>query len=250
MRNLGGFVESCHNHYKKESLREQNDALIKSNKELDRFTYSSSHDLRAPLSSLLGLINLSETEKQESTRNQYLKMMRKQIETMDQFIRDIMDYSKNINQEVHLTEIVVSDLVKDILSQLHYIEGVNEMDIRYEGIGPLTIRSDVTRLRVVFTNLISNAIKYRDVDKPSCTLIISASSTAHSTQFDFIDNGIGIHSAHHGKILEMFYRAHETSTGSGLGLYITHETVATLGGTLQFTSEVGKGSTFSISLPA
>ena len=238
------------NHYNKKSLKEQNVALTKSNKELDRFTYSSSHDLRAPLSSLLGLINLSEKEKQESTRNEYLKMMRKQIESMDRFIREIMDYSKNINQEVHLTEIGVSDQIKDILAELRYMQGAKEMDIQCEGIGPLIIRSDVTRLRIIFSNLISNAIKYRDASKPKCTLFISASPSAYSTQIDFIDNGIGIHPTHHSKILDMFYRAHETSIGSGLGLYITQETLATLGGALQFTSEVGKGSTFSITLPA
>jgi len=238
------------NFRKKENLKKQNRILLKVNKELDRFTYSASHDLRAPISSVLGLLNLSEAEKSEEQRGKYLQMMRKQMESMDRFIRSIMDYSKNINQKIELTEIVVGEQIQEAFDELRFMDGASEMDFLCEGIDRMVIRTDVTRLRIILSNLISNAIKYRDTNKERQSLTIRASQEGQQLKIEFLDNGIGIPPAYHAKIMDMFFRAHATSTGSGLGLYITRETLATMGGSIQFTSEAGKGSTFTIALPA
>lgn len=237
------------NYIHKENLFNQNNKLIKINDELDRFIYSSSHDLRAPLSSLLGLIQLSEMEKDEQLKKEYLKMMRSRIASMDRFIKEIMDYAKNARQEVSSEKVNVKEEMHSIIDDLKYMEGANTVSITCTGIDNLEITSDLMRLHIVFSNLISNAIKYRDVNKSQPELHINGSVHDSSLNLEFRDNGVGLAQAHHEKIFGMFYRAHDFSSGSGLGLYLVRETLNTLKGSIKIISEVGVGSSFTITLP-
>jgi signal transduction histidine kinase len=237
------------NYLKKEDLKRQNSELVKINKELDRFIYSSSHDLRAPLSSLLGLIQLTELEHDESLKKDYLKMMRGRISAMDLFIKEIIDYAKNARQEAEYELILLNDEIEKIIHDLKYMEGANTVTIKRTGLENLQINGDLMRVRIVLSNLISNAIKYRDPSKQNCELYISAEINADKVSIEFRDNGIGISPSHHEKIFAMFYRAHEISTGSGLGLYLVRETLNNLKGSIRIVSEVGKGSSFTITLP-
>ncbi|MEQ8362934.1 MAG: HAMP domain-containing sensor histidine kinase [Cyclobacteriaceae bacterium] len=237
------------NYLKKEDLKRQNSELLKINKELDRFIYSSSHDLRAPLSSLLGLIHLTELEPDDSLKKEYLKMMHGRITAMDLFIKEIIDYAKNARHEAEHTLIALNEEIQKIIHELKYMEGANLVTIRCTGLENIEMNGDLMRIRIVLTNLISNAIKYRDKSKEKCALHINASLESHSVSIEFKDNGIGISPSHHEKIFAMFYRAHETSTGSGLGLYLVRETLNNLKGSIKIISEVGKGSSFTIALP-
>ena len=110
------------------------------------------------------------------------------------------------------------------------------------------VQSDAYRLKVVFSNLISNAIKYHDLAKDKPYILISCDKN-HGYHINVEDNGIGIPEEHQSKIFDMFYRAHDRSEGSGLGLYIVKETLTKIGGQISVASEHGKGSTFSITLP-
>ncbi len=236
------------NHIKREYLLNQNKELIKINRELDQFIYSASHDLKAPLSSLKGLIQLSELEPEESARKSYLIMMKERIASMDSFIKEIIDYAKNVRQEVDYEKIVIKDLLANVMEELKYMEGARTVKIQCVGMDDLVIMCDTMRLKIIFANIISNAIKYRDTSKESPTLIITAILGAE-LRLEFKDNGLGISSGQHKKIFDMFYRAHETSSGSGLGLYLVKETLSNLKGTIQVESVEGGGSTFIISLP-
>lgn len=237
------------NYLKKEELKRHNAELVKINNELDRFIYSSSHDLRAPLSSLLGLIQLTELERDESLKKNYLKMMRGRIAAMDLFIKEIIDYAKNARQEAEYECININDEIEKIIQDLKYMEGANVVTVCRTGLENVTINGDLMRIRIVLSNLISNAVKYRDNTKEKCELHISASADSNSVVIEFKDNGIGISPSHHEKIFAMFYRAHETSTGSGLGLYLVRETLNNLRGSIMIVSEVGIGSTFTVTLP-
>lgn len=237
------------NYIRKENLFSQNNELIKINDELDRFIYSSSHDLRAPLSSLLGLIQLSELEKDEPLKREYLRMMRDRIASMDRFIKEIMDYAKNARQEVTCEKIKIKDELHSIIDDLKYMEGANSISITCSGIDNVEITSDLMRLHIVLSNLISNAIKYRDVSKPQPELHINGAIDQSSFKLEFTDNGVGIAPAHREKVFGMFYRAHDFSNGSGLGLYLVRETLNTLKGSIKIISEVGVGSSFTITLP-
>lgn len=237
------------NYLKKEDLKRQNAELVKINNELDRFIYSSSHDLRAPLSSLLGLIQLTELEHNESLKKDYLKMMRGRIAAMELFIKEIIDYAKNARQEAEYELINLNNEIQKIIQELKYMEGASRVSVRCTGLDKVQINGDLMRIRIVLSNLISNAIKYRDKSKEKCELYINAVTNSNSVSIEFKDNGIGISSTQHEKVFDMFYRAHETSTGSGLGLYLVRETLNNLKGSIEIISEVGEGSSFTITLP-
>ncbi len=237
------------NFTRKENLVNQNQELLKINNELDHFIYSSSHDLRAPLSSMLGLIQLSELEKDESAKLEYLKMMRGRIATMELFIKEIIDYAKNARQEIVVEEINIKEVIHSVIDELKYMDGLPQATISCHDIDNMLIVNDRMRLRIVISNLISNAIKYRDVSKPKPELQIIGSTGPTGFNLEFKDNGIGIESDHHDKIFAMFYRAHEISNGAGLGLYLVRESLNSLGGSIKIVSKANEGSSFIVTLP-
>lgn len=168
---------------------------------------------------------------------------------MELFIKEIIDYAKNARQETEYELITLNDEIQKIINELKYMEGASTISVQCTGLENIKINCDLMRIRIVLSNLISNAIKYRDKSKKKCELLINAVTNTNSVSIEFKDNGIGIPSSQHEKVFDMFYRAHETSTGSGLGLYLVRETLSNLKGSIKIHSEVGEGSSFIITLP-
>ncbi|MBP9925368.1 MAG: HAMP domain-containing histidine kinase [Cyclobacteriaceae bacterium] len=237
------------NHATEKELLAKNDLLAKTNRELDRFVYSASHDLRAPLSSLLGLIEVAHKTSDPSEINQCLDLMRQRVNNMDGFIKEIIDFSRNTRQEVRQEEFNLLNFIKEIVDDLKFAEGMEQIYVRLDIAPDLAIISDTTRLKVVLNNLIGNAFKYHDSQKEQPEVYIKAQVEEPMIRIDIEDNGLGIATEHQSKVFEMFYRASEKSQGSGLGLYIVQETLAKLKGAIQLRSTVYKGSTFSVWLP-
>lgn len=223
--------------------------LKKINEELDRFVYSASHDMRAPLSSLLGLINVAEKSHSSEEKAMCLNMMRERIGVMEGFLKEITDYSRNVRTAIKRKSVMVLEAVNASLTELDFLSERSKITIIKHIDPELTMLTDETRFAVVLNNLISNAIKYYDPSKPQSFITIRAS--LHQDQFLLAveDNGIGISHEHVNQIFNMFYRATTFGEGSGLGLYIVNETIQKLGGTISVQSEEGKGSTFTIQLP-
>lgn len=228
------------------ALMIRNQELEKSNVELDRFVYSASHDLRAPLNSISGLLNLQRLEPHSMD---YTDMIQSRVTIMDKFIRDIIDYSRNsrtavVKESVRLREVI--DEIVDVLkiSQLNHPVAF-QVDVEHS----FSIITDLPRLRVVLNNLISNAMKYTDVSKNDSYIQVKAWHEQGQTIVEVADNGIGIDAALQPKIFDMFFRATTVSTGSGLGLYIVRESLEKVKGTISFQSEMGKGTRFRVVLP-
>lgn len=225
----------------------QNEQLVKANLELDRFVYSASHDLRAPLSSISGLVTLAQRD--PSAQHLYAGMMRDRIRVMNRFITDIVNYARNARLEIEIAEVNLSQLVREIIDGLKYFPNYERITIELKADSELILLSDHSRLRVVFNNLITNAIKYQDSRKEHSYLRIHLSLTGTTCQAVLADNGIGIKEEFQARIFDMFYRATEKSKGSGLGLYIVKETLDKLNGSISFQSTFGKGTTFTVSIP-
>jgi len=229
-------------------LRETNDMLRKTNEELDRFVYSASHDLRAPLMSLLGLIKVIELEKNNDI-SQHLEMMKRSITRLDVFINDIINYSQNsrLHPEIEMVDFQV--LLTACFDQLQYLASSG----RVKKIIDLHINtpfySDSKRISVVFNNLLSNAINYHNPFEPNPFIKIRVESNEFDCAIEVIDNGKGIRDEHQPKIFNMFYRANEDAKGSGLGLYIVKEIIDKLDGTIRVESKPGAGTKFIIMLP-
>src|SRR5687768_11227883 len=161
-----------HEHKRKKAertLRKQNEELVKINKELDSFVYSVSHNLRAPLMSVLGLINLVQIEnmKTDQNLNQYFAMMQHSIHKLDDTLKEILDYSRNARSELNIECVDFEKLVEDSFERLMYINGSSEINKSLHVEGNAKLYSDTYRLSVIINNLISNAIKYRDAIKES-----------------------------------------------------------------------------------
>lgn len=234
-------------------IRSQNDELTKINSELDRFVYSTSHDLRAPLSSIRGLIQLTEREKNVDEIRHYISLMKTRINNLDKFITDISDYSRNSRTEIVRTRLQVRNVVRHVLEDLSFYPGSESVNVEVNVADDVFISSDITRLQMVIGNLVSNAFKYYDPAKEERFIKISAQAQPRqegdTLAIVIEDNGIGISPDYAPRIFDMFFQAHEKSTGSGLGLYIVKETVEKLGGTIAVDSAVDKGSQFTIRLP-
>lgn len=234
------------------SLHKQNQMLIKVNQELDKFVYSVSHNLRSPLMSILGLLNISRKEVQNndiSRMTDYFDMMEESIEKLDNTLKEIVDYSKNSRIEVKVDKVNLNTLLKNCINQLKYLEGADQVSIDITFDGPEIIQCDDYRLNVIFTNLISNSINFRDPNKDVNKLTVSVHTTASKTSIRLKDNGIGIMQDYIDKVFEMFYRASEKSNGAGLGLYIVKETVDRLLGKISIDSTIGVGTTVDVEIP-
>ena len=233
-----------------QEITQKNTQLAKTNEELDRFVYSASHDMRAPLSSLLGLINLCEKTSKPEEVHMYLELMKGRIKMMEGFIREVTDYSRNTRLDVSSEEFVLGDVILETTRNLSYIEVSKQVRIEIQPSCRLNLCTDVSRLKVILNNLISNAYRYHRFNQDDPYIIFSAEKKDNIVTVHVQDNGTGIMPEHHQKIFDMFFRASETSEGSGLGLYIVKETIQKLGGTIRVESNFGQGARFSFSIPA
>ena len=232
-----------------QKLLEKNDDLVKINAELDRFVYSASHDLRAPISSLLGLIEIARLEKDMDSVAQLLDLQKKSLLRMDSFIQDIVDHSRNVRLQVVAEPVDFDLLVGNALEQLQFMEKFKKIrkviDIKQERV----FYTSTTRVEIILNNLLSNAIKYADLQKEDPHLHVTISFQNNQAEIRIADNGEGIVSDAVPKIFNMFYRASGNGTGSGLGLYIVMEAIQKLQGTINVQSEYGKGTEFIVTIP-
>ncbi|MEQ6119764.1 two-component regulator propeller domain-containing protein [Reichenbachiella sp. MALMAid0571] len=225
----------------------RNQALAKINTELDRFVYSTSHDLRAPLASTISLINIARMESSSEVKNEYIDLIEGCMNKMDHFISDIIDFSRNKNAEVKSVMFNIKELASEIFANLKYLDHAATLKSEIEVIGDNIISGDMLRIKMILSNLITNAILYSNDKNPYVKVLIDTSKSPMEITIE--DNGIGISEVEKNKVFEMFYRANDKSKGSGLGLYIVKETVDKLGGKIKMKSKLGEGTTFRISLP-
>jgi signal transduction histidine kinase len=236
-------------HLAEQDLRQQNVELVKINKELDSFVYSVSHDIRSPLMSVLGLVNLLQTEGDTiDNKEQLFDMMRTSIHKLDDTLIEIIDYSKNARSEVVPSAVDFNSVIHDSFNHLKFMPGCSEIKKEIEIKDGVIFYSDVYRLKVIFNNLISNSVKYRDKRKESFVKV-EIRLTEESAIILFEDNGIGIEQQLLDKIFNMFFRATDQCEGSGLGLYIVKEAIEKMKGTIGVESVLGYGTKFRIELP-
>ncbi|MCK6617263.1 MAG: PAS domain S-box protein [Cyclobacteriaceae bacterium] len=218
------------------------------NTELDNFVYKVSHDLRAPLSSILGLINLSKLPGNTDDLRTYFQVIEKKVHDLDHFISDVLSHSKNLKMEVSISKIDLKSIISKTFADLSYLPGASEVEVTTR-VSEQEFYSDPWRISEIFRNLISNAIKYRQPQTARAMVHVTVEITPAMATIIFADNGIGISEEDIDKIFDMFYRATERSDGSGIGLYIVKNAVEKLGGKIAVSSKVGFGTTFTIHLP-
>ena len=229
-------------------LQKTNQELSKRNTELDNFVYSVSHDLRAPIASVLGLINLAKKDGDLAMKDTYLEMINNSALQQDHFIREILDQSRNSRLDVKREEILFEPIIDETFSQLSFATPTGKavekiISVRQDK----PFHCDRWRLKVILNNVISNAIRYRNGRDP--VIKVDVNVTEKGAQVRIEDNGKGIAKEHLKHVCRMFYRATDDGAGSGLGLYIVKETIDKLNGSINIDSVEGEGTTVLLTIP-
>lgn len=231
------------------TLQVKNNELKKTNDELDRFVYSTSHDLRVPLTNVMGLIDITEMSINDEAPKKYLALMRQSVVALDDVIRGILDYSRNARAEISMEEVNIRKMVDDVKEAVKYHHHANAIDFRIFINEQIPLYTDKQRLFVILNNLVSNAIKYFNQQEAHPFISIVVQINTERALIFIEDNGIGIPEAYHEKVFEMFYRASSQANGSGLGLYILKETLNRLNGKISVVSGADIGTTFIVEIP-
>jgi signal transduction histidine kinase len=236
-----------YNRQLKKAVATRTASLVKTNRELDSFVYSVSHDIRSPLSSMQGIINLMRLD--PGGMDKYIQLLETSVDRLDTFTGDILDYSRNSRSDLSFKEVDVALVVEKAIADLKFLDEKNDVTFIKEFKLDKVFHTDEWRLEVILGNLISNAIKYSDSDKDTSFVRIRATTDKKGLGLFIEDNGIGIAEKHMDKLYDMFYRATENSRGSGLGLYIVNETIGLLKGKIEIKSVQGEGTQIDIFLP-
>ncbi len=227
----------------------QNAQLELANKELDHFVYSVSHDLGAPLKSILGLVGINRLTRSEEEAKETVDKIEASVVRLESLIREILDYSYNKRQALKMEQIRLKNLCAEILDSLTYVEGYDSVRIHLETHGVDEIYNDRTRLKLILSNLLTNAILFQKKEPGHEPFVrITARKENELVLISVEDNGEGIKPGLQNKIFNMFYRGTITSKGSGLGLYIAREAAEKISGRIFVESEYGKGSVFTIAV--
>jgi signal transduction histidine kinase len=230
-------------------ILEQNKNLEKANKELDLFVYRSSHDMKAPVASIKGLLNLLQFEQISGPVAEYFDKIQNRVYKLERYINEITEYSRNVRMELSPEPLLLSGIFEEVVENHKYYKTADQVETIIEDLTKGTVVLDRARILNILNNLYYNALKYHNVNQPHPFIKIKAWHNESQVWIEVTDNGPGIDPSLHEKIFRMFYRGNEASDGSGLGLFIVLELVNKLGGQLYLESKPREGSSFKICLP-
>ena len=230
---------------------EELEKYIESNMQLENFAYIASHDLKEPICSIQGLIellDLSASEKLNEDEKQFISMLKMATSNMQKLIEDLLTYSRVNSQKFNFDIVNINSLLETIQFDLRAIMQEKKAVVEAKNM-PSAITADPTKIRQLLQNLITNAMKFQQENKTPL-IKISCEEKEREWIFKIEDNGIGIKPEFHEKIFLLFRRLHSRSEfeGTGIGLAICKKIVEQHGGNIWLDSEYGKGTTFSFSI--
>jgi signal transduction histidine kinase len=229
-------------------LEDERENLNRENKELDSFLSNTSHDLRTPIASILGLTYLGKIELQEEKARSFMNMIEERIRKLDLVIGDILSLSRSKKVDLKFEQLDFPKLLDETIADIRFNKGVSAIQLDYQEGPNDTFKSDYNQIKIILNNLMSNAVKYHNLNQPNPYIKVTFRRTRSNVEISIEDNGTGIEQDSIPKIFDMFYRASLTTDGTGLGLYIVQEALVKINGTITVESELGRGSTFKVML--
>ncbi|WP_299990875.1 PAS domain-containing sensor histidine kinase [uncultured Pontibacter sp.] len=231
-----------------EELMHKNSELIKINNELDNFVYAASHDLKAPITNLEGLLQALEEDLGEDLQKHevLLKHMNGALGTLKNVIADLSDVTKLKHEHEAPEDVQIRDMLEDIKISLQpYIEHTGAV-VQCKAMAFETLRYSRKNLRSILFNLVSNAIKYSSPDRNAIVKISTTITESGVYELSVQDNGLGLAPSQIGKIFSLFKRAHDHVEGTGIGLYLVKRILDNSGDSISVESEEGMGSRFIV----
>lgn len=230
-------------------LATKNKELQSAYDELGKFAYSVTHDMRGPLLSVLGAISIAEGSNDIAEIKDIMGMMSLAVKKLDEFITNIHEYYNLKRGQLVFEEISFNDVLNDTaalfrisgsVDNIRFTSTVNQQD---------TFLSDQTSIKIVLTNLLSNAFKYQQRGKTDKFVDVNIDVNNGIATIFVKDNGIGIDAQHIDNIFDMFYRATSAETGSGFGLFNVKDALNKLNGTIEVSSAINEGTIFKVTIP-
>lgn len=220
--------------------------LIKTDEGLRTFLYRSSHDLRGPITTLLGLAQLAEKENQQADIGLYIKKIKSSGHQMLRFLKKLNETNVVFRTERSLERINWNQILSDVKAEIDHLYSEKRAELIIDNKVQHDLLSDNSLLRTIIHNLVENAIIFNSGPESRVRLTLSYKNL--ELQIKVTDNGHGIDDKIKTKIFEMFYRGSEQSKGNGLGLFLAKRAVEMLEGTINFKSLRGE-TTFLVTLP-
>jgi PAS domain S-box-containing protein len=237
-----------------EELRDTNNRLSHTNVDLDTFVYIASHDLKAPIANIEGLLLALEEQlpapvRQDAAVTHLLELMGESVNRFQRTLNQLTDVSKLQQAHAEPPEAVdLSALAEAIRLDLAPLLTATNGHLVLPPTTDRTVRFSPKNLRSILYNLLSNAIKYRAPDRPPLVTLRTSYANGY-VQLEVQDNGLGLTDEQQGKLFVMFRRLHTHVEGTGVGLYMVRRIVENAGGSIEVVSQPGLGSTFTVRLP-
>lgn len=226
--------------------------LALANRELETFTYTVSHDLKAPLRGIDGYSRLlleDHGSRLDLEGRTFLHNIRQGVDRMGQLIDDLLTYSRMERRAMHIDQVRLAELVTEVINERRHDIDESHAEVSLSVDIP-DLRADADSLRLALRNLFDNSLKFRRPDR-AAKIAIRARNLPGSTEIEIADNGIGFDMRFHDRIFEVFQRLHraEEFPGTGIGLAIVHKALQRMGGGVHADSKPGEGSTFTLEIP-
>lgn len=235
---------------KTKELVKTNEELVKVNGELDHFIYKTSHDIRGPLASLKGMVNLAKMDVQDEKAQGYLAKLDLTAEKLNMVLTRLLIVNRINHAELKPEPVDIEPIIQEVLL-LEVKKGVPEkVKVEYHVDQPVRVMSDREMVRIILENLIDNAIKFHN-DSPRVESFVDIRVYIEDNQVvaRVVDNGVGIAEANRATIFQMFVRASERSETGGIGLYLAKIASEKLGGEITLTSTPEKYTQFMVHFP-
>ena len=248
---LVSAIEEANKFYLANSmLSVKNAELQEAYKELNKFAYSVSHDIRGPLSGILGAINLAREMDEVEEMKEMMFLMEKSVKKLDAYVLSMHDYYSLQRGELKITKIDFNELIHELKEIYSVNAKINHVAFKIDVNQTETFRNDIAPLRLIFNNLLSNAFKYQDKKSKNKSVEVTIDVQKGVATIYVKDTGIGILGSHVGEIFNLFYRSNSTEVGSGLGLYNVKNALLKLNGQIEVNSVLHQGTTFKVTIPS
>lgn len=230
-----------------DKLKESEERLKDTNKELNTFVYRASHDLRGPLATVKGLTNLAKMEIVDADAIHYFSLISDRINRLDLILKDLINIVEIAEVALHIRNINMKILVEDIINTFASLPKSLTISLNIDE--QLTLRSDKKIVEIVITNILDNAFKYHQSERSENIVVVTVIEEHNGVLINVKDNGMGILLEIQSRIFDMFFRGTASSTGSGLGLYLVKKIIQRLNGRVSVESNVNQGTDIQIFIP-